>query len=298
MKIKSSARKEYIGLLYISPWIIGFLAFQLYPFVASFIYSFSSYSLLKAPRFIGLQNYIRMFKSDPLFIKSLLVTVNYVFLSVPAKIIFALFVAMLLNMKIRGVGVFRTVYYLPSIFGGSVAISILWKGLFMHTGVVNKFLGLFFIRPIDWLGDPKYSLTTISMLTVWQFGSSMILFLAGLKQIPNELYEAAKVDGSSKIHSFFKITLPMLSPIVFFNLVMQLINAFQDFTGAFVVTNGGPMNSTYVFGMLLYTNAFNYFKMGYASALSWILFIIILAFTAMIFRSSSYWTFYENEGDF
>lgn len=252
---------------------------------------------MKAPRLIGLRNYITMFTVDPLFLKSLSVTFTYVLISVPSKLIFALIVALILNMKIKGIGIYRTVYYLPSIFGGSVAISILWKALFMQKGVVNKVLQFFFIGPVNWLGDSHISLVTLSFLAIWQFGSSMVLFLAGLKQIPGELYEAAKVDGASKARVLFQITLPMLSPIIFFNLVMQMINAFQEFTGAFVVTNGGPSYSTYLFGMLLYDNAFRYFKMGYASALSWALFLIILVFTLIAFKTQKYWTFYENGGD-
>lgn len=289
-------RNRYVGLLYITPWILGFLIFQLYPFIASFAYSFTSYNLLKASSFVGISNYVKMF-SDPMFIQSLAVTFQYVIMAVPAKLGFALIIALILNMKIRGIGIFRTVYYLPSIFGGSVAVALLWKALFMHDGTVNHVLSLIQISPIDWLGDSRISLMSITLLNVWQFGSSMVLFLAGLKQIPNELYEAASVDGSTKLHSFWHITLPMLSPIILFNLVMQMINAFQDFTGSFIVTKGGPNNSTYLFGMLLYDNAFKYFRMGYASALSWALFVIILIFTAIIFKTSKSWTFYENGGD-
>ncbi len=288
--------KRYVGLLYITPWILGFLTFQLYPFVASFAYSFTSYNLLKASAFVGISNYVKMF-SDSMFIQSLIVTFQYVIMAVPAKLGFALIIALILNMKIRGIGIFRTVYYLPSIFGGSVAVALLWKALFMHDGTVNHILSLIQIAPIDWLGDSRLSLMSITLLNVWQFGSSMVLFLAGLKQIPNELYEAASVDGSTKLHSFLHITLPMLSPVILFNLVMQMINAFQDFTGSFIVTKGGPNNSTYLFGMLLYDNAFKYFRMGYASALSWVMFVIIMIFTGLIFRTSKRWTFYENGGD-
>lgn len=287
-------RNRYEGLLYIGPWIIGFLVFQLYPLLASLVYSFTSYNLMSAPRFVGLRNYITLFTADPLFPKSMQVTFTYVLLTVPSKLIFALIIALILNMKLKGIGIFRTVYYLPSIFGGSVAISILWKALFMDKGVVNKVLGFVFLGPVNWLGDTHIAISTLSALAVWQFGSSMVLFLAGLKQIPNELYEAARVDGASKARTLFQITLPMLSPIVFFNLVMQMINAFQEFTGAFVVTNGGPSNSTYLFGMMLYDNAFRYFKMGYASALSWVLFIIIMVFTVILFKTSNSWTYYEN----
>jgi oligogalacturonide transport system permease protein len=295
MKTKQLGKK-YIGLLYISPWLLGFLIFQLYPFIASFFYSFTSYNLMKSASFVGLSNYAKIF-SDPMFIQSLKVTFAYVFMVVPGKLIFALLIALILNMKIRGIGIFRTVYYLPSIFGGSVAVALLWKALFMHEGTVNRILSVFQLPPVDWLGDSHIALITITLLNIWQFGSSMVLFLAGLKQIPNELYEAANVDGSTKWHSFLHITMPMLSPIVLFNLVMQVISAFQDFTGSFIVTKGGPNNSTYLYGMLLYDDAFKYFRMGYSSALSWVLFAIIMLFTLLIFKSSRQWVFYEDGGD-
>ncbi|EMS70723.1 carbohydrate ABC transporter permease [Ruminiclostridium cellobioparum] len=301
MKIKAattSKKKRYIGLLYISPWIIGFLVFQLYPFVSSFVYSFTDYSITNTPSFLGFKNYISMFKNDDLFYQSLGITIKYVFMSVPMKLAFALLVAMLLNIKLKFVNVFRTVYYLPSILGGSVAVAVLWKFLFMKEGVVNKVLSVLHIPSVDWLGNPSVALFTIGLLTVWQFGSSMVLFLAGLKQIPAELYEAGTVDGASKIRMFFTITIPLLTPIIFFNLIMQMVNAFQDFTGPFVITGGGPLNSTYLYAMKLYDEGFKFYKMGYASALSWILFLLILAFTALTFKSSQSWTHYEDGGDF
>ncbi len=301
MKIKAattSKKKRYIGLLYISPWIIGFLVFQLYPFVSSFVYSFTDYSITNTPSFVGFKNYISMFKNDDLFYQSLGITIKYVFMSVPMKLAFALLVAMLLNIKLKFVNVFRTVYYLPSILGGSVAVAVLWKFLFMKEGVVNKVLSVLHIPSVDWLGSPSVALFTIGLLTVWQFGSSMVLFLAGLKQIPAELYEAGTVDGASKIRMFFTITIPLLTPIIFFNLIMQMVNAFQDFTGPFVITGGGPLNSTYLYAMKLYDEGFKFYKMGYASALSWILFLLILAFTALTFKSSQSWTHYEDGGDF
>jgi oligogalacturonide transport system permease protein len=288
--------KGQIGLLYISPWLIGFLVFQLYPFVSSFIFSFTDYSLLKTPKFVGLDNYYYMFYKDPLFWKSLLVTFIYVFFSVPAKLVFALLIALILAMKLKYINFFRTVYYIPSIMGGSVAISILWKVLFDNDGVVNRFLSFLSVGPINWLGNPDIALYTIGMLAVWQFGSSMVIFLAGLKQIPLELYEAARIDGASGIRSFFRITIPLLTPIIFFNLIMQMVNAFQEFTGALVITKGGPMNSTYLYVLKLYDEGFKFFKMGYASALSWVLFIIILLFTSLVFKSSSSWVHYEDGG--
>jgi len=295
-RIGVEKKRRYTGLLYISPWVIGFIVFQLYPLVSSLVYSFMDYNMFSKPVFSGLKNYIYMFTKDDLFYKSLKVTFIYVLLSVPLKLVSALIIAMILNMRLKLVNFFRTVYYIPSIMGGSVAISILWRAMFMKDGYVNSLLSLFQLPSINWLGNPSYALTTLSSLVVWQFGSSMVLFLAGLKQIPGELYEAAKVDGSSGIRTFFTITLPMLSPILFFNLVMQMINAFQEFTGALVITNGGPMNATYLYVLKVYDEGFRFFKMGYASALSWVLFVIILVFTSLIFKSSTGWVYYEDGG--
>ena len=187
---------------------------------------------------------------------------------------------------------------LPSILAGSVAISIVWRSMYMNDGVVNSVLSLFGIGPFPWLSSPDLALITISLLTVWQFGSSMVLFLAGLKQIPKELYEAGKVDGASKFRMFFRITIPLLSPIVLFNFIMQTINAFQDFTAAFIITGGGPLNSTYLFGFKIYEDAFHYSKLGYASALSWVLFTCIMLFTAAAFTISRKWVYYEDGGKF
>lgn len=298
ISLKKNAKKqyEYVGFLFIAPWIVGFLVFQLYPLISSFIYSFTNYSMMNKPSFVGLKNYIDILTVDPNFWQSLKVTLIYVIVSVPLKLIIALLIAMILNIKIKFVGFFRTLYYLPSIMGGSVAIAVLWRFLFMKDGFLNKLLATVHIQGTDWLGDTRFSLFTISLLTVWQFGSSMVLFLAGLKQIPEELYEAGRMDGATKVRMFFTITVPMLTPIVLFNIVIQMINAFQDFTAAFVITSGGPANSTYLYGIMLYQNAFQYFKMGYASALSWILFIIIIGITALIFKSSSSWAHYEDGG--
>ena len=258
-------------------------------------YSLTDYNLMrKIPRFVGFENYIRAFTGDMKFIKSLQVTLAYVLFSVPTKLIVALAIAMVLNIKVKFINFFRTVYYLPSIMGASVAVAVLWRFIFVKDGYLNAALKILGLKGLDWLGDSRFALITIGLLTVWQFGSSMVLFLAGLKQIPAELYEAARIDGAGRVWVFFSVTLPMLSPIIFFNLVMQLINGFQDFTAPMLVTHGGPANSTYLYGMLLYENAFLYFKMGYAAALSWILFIIMIALTAVLFKTSIKWTFYED----
>jgi oligogalacturonide transport system permease protein len=239
-----------------------------------------------------------MFTADRMFWNSLKVTFLYVLMAVPGKLVFALFIAVVLNMKIRFINVFRTIYYLPSILGGSVAISILWRFLFSRTGTVNAFFGLLGMKPLDWLGDPNLALGTMGLLVVWQFGSSMVLFLAGLKNIPAEIYEAARVDGANRVRIFFTITIPLLSPVIFFNLIMQMINAFKEFNAPYLITKGGPLQSTYLYGVMLYDNAFTYLKMGYASAQSWILFAIIMGFTAITFKSSPYWTYYEDGGSF
>ncbi|WP_353656083.1 sugar ABC transporter permease [Enterocloster sp. OA13] len=280
------------------PWLIGFLFLQMYPFLASLYYSFTQYSVLGQPKFIGLGNYIRLFTIDPDFKKSILVTMEYALISVPSKLLFALIVALILNMKLKGINGFRTVYYIPSILGGSVAVSALWRLMFMSDGILNKLLELIGLPAVNWLGQAGTAMFTICLLQVWQFGSSMVLFLAALKQIPIDLHEAASIDGAGKMKRFFYITLPIITPIIFFNLIMQTINALQNFTSAFVITNGGPLKSTYLIGMKLYTEGFSNFKMGYASAISWVLFAIILVFTMFIFKSSDAWVYYEDGGDF
>jgi len=293
----SKRKQSWQGLLYISPWIIGFLVFQFYPFLMSLYYSFTNYSMLNNAKFVGLKNYVDMFTRDRHFWQSVKVTAIYVLVAVPLKLIFSLFIAMILNMKLKFINVFRTLYYIPSIFGGSVAVAILWRFLFNRGGVVNLFIANFGLKPVDWLGSDKWALFTISLLTVWQFGSSMVVFLAGLKQIPNEIVEAAKVDGAGRIRIFFKITVPFLSPMIFFNLILQTIHALQEFTAPFVITGGGPLKSTYLYGLMIYENAFKFLKTGYASAQSWILFLVIMVFTALVFKSSPYWTYYQDSED-
>lgn len=288
-------KNDYRGFLYIMPWLVGFALLQAMPLVNSIWYSFTDFQLLGSPKFVGLANYKKMFTADPTFLKSLGVTFRYVLIAVPGKILFALIIALILNQKVRAINFFRTVYYIPSILGGSVAISVVWKDLFMQSGVINSILASIGLGTPNWLGDPRLALGTISLVTIWQFGSSMLLFLAGLKQIPECLYEAAELDGAGKVRTFWCITLPALSPIVLFNLIMQMINAFQEFTAAYVITQGGPLKSTYLYGMMLYEQGFKFFKMGYASALSWILFAIIMCFTALTFRSSQSWVHYGDQ---
>jgi oligogalacturonide transport system permease protein len=289
-------RRETAGYLYIAPWIIGFLVLQIYPLFASLYYSFTNYTMLKAPTFTGLQNYIDMFTNDVYYFKSLKATFLYVLYSLPLKLIFALIIAIILNNKITGINFFRTIYYLPSILGGSVAVSILWRFIFMTDGLLNTLLSFLSYDRFDWIGTPTTSLPVLAMLQVWQFGSSMVLFLAGLQQIPKSMYESAEIDGGGSLTKLFHITLPMLSPIILFNLIMQMVQLFQEFTAAFIITpNGGGLKTTYVYGMMLYQNAFQFFRMGYASAQSWVLFIIIISFTLIIFRLSDGIIHYEDE---
>ncbi|MBU5344494.1 carbohydrate ABC transporter permease [Paenibacillus lautus] len=282
------------GYLFIAPWLLGFLILQLWPIIQSFYLSFTEYSLLEPARWIGLKNY-QDIAHDRLFFNSLKVTFLYVIASVPLKLLVALAVALLLNRNIRGISFYRTIIYLPSLIGGSLAVAVLWRNIFGLNGFINQLVILVGIDPKNWIGTPSTALGTLVLLTAWQFGSSMIIFLAGLKQIPSELYEAASVDGASPLRKFIRITLPMLSPVILFNLIMGIINAFQMFTSAFVVTNGGPVNSTEMFALFLYNKAFGSLQMGYASALAWILLVIIGIVTALNFIASKYWVFYETE---
>ena len=290
--LRGYEKRDMVGFLYIMPWIVGFCFLQLLPFARSLMFSFTNLKVSGTGNYIGLANYIRAFTKDSLFSQSVSVTLWYLLYALPCKIVFALLIAMILNMKIRGINLFRTLYYLPSILGGSVAISALWRVMFASNGVINNMLAPLGIVGQSWLGSPKYALGTLSIIDVWQFGSSMVLFLAALKQVPNELYDAASVDGAGKIRTFFHITIPMISPVLFFNIIMQTINMLQNFTSSFVVTGGGPMRSTYVIAMKLYEDAFSNYNMGYACAESWIVFVCIMIFTIVYFKTSRLWVHY------
>lgn len=287
-------KRNRTGLYYVSIWLIGFALFQLYPFLTSLYYSFTDYSIFNSPKFIGFSNYVRLFTIDPDFMNSMKVTLQYTFITVPGKVILALLIALLLNKKLKGVNYVRTIYYIPSLLSGSVAVSILWKVLFMDDGFINSLLSAIHIPAVPWLGSTHTALLTICLLEIWQFGSSMVLFLSALKQVPVSLYEAALIDGAKKGMVFFKITFPMISSVAFFNIIMQLIQALQNFTSAFVVTNGGPSKATYVLGMKLYTDAFRNFNMGYACATSWIMFAMMLVMTLVLFATSKKWVYYDN----
>ncbi|SDO03644.1 carbohydrate ABC transporter membrane protein 1, CUT1 family (TC 3.A.1.1.-) [Paenibacillus sp. yr247] len=289
-------KREIVGLSFISPWLLGFLVFTLGPILASLYLSFTDYDMLSSPNWVGSDNYIHMFTKDSRFWTSVKVTFLFVFISVPLKLIFALFVATLFTRNYRGVRFYRTVYYIPSIIGGSVAVSVMWKQLFGLHGALNSGLSLLGIKGIDWITEPNTALWSLILLVLWQFGSPMLIFMAGLKQIPKELYEAAAVDGASKASNFFRITLPMLTPVIFFNLVMQMIGGFMSFTQSFLITAGGPLDRTLFYAVYLYQNAFTHFQMGYASAMAWVLLLIIGLLTALVFKSSSAWVYYESEG--
>ena len=294
LRKKEAGRDNKAGYLFLLPWLIGLVLIIGGPMLASLYLSFTDYSLIQAPSWVGLENYTRML-SDPRLHKSIAVTFTYVFVGVPLQLIAALAIAMLLNEGMKGLPFYRSVFYLPSMLGSSVAIAVLWRQMFEVDGLVNQVLRLFGIpATTSWIGDPQYALWTIILLHVWTFGSPMVIFLAGLRQIPGMYYEAASVDGASRWAQFRRITLPLLSPIIFFNLVLQIINAFQAFTQAFVVSNGtgGPADSTLFYTVYLYQRGFVQFQMGYASAMAWLLVVIIGVFTAINFFLSKYWVFY------
>lgn len=288
------------GYVFILPWLFGFIAFLLVPLVISIYYSFTKYDILSPPKWIGIENYINILSHDDTFLNSLKTTFFYTFVAVPLRLIFALLLAVLFSQKRKFQGVYRAIYYLPSIIGGSVAVSLVWRGIFSSYGALNSFLSL--LLGIDytksWIGSSGTAIWTIILLAVWQFGSAMLIFVAGLKQIPISLYEAAIIDGSNWWNKFFKITLPMLTPVIFFNLVLQSINGFMMFTEAFIVTEGGPLDKTLVYVMYMFRRTFKYYEMGYGAALSWILLIIIGIVTLLIFKSSKYWVYYESRSNF
>jgi len=300
MKLLAKKRKNGIenltGYILILPWLFGFLLLYLVPMLSSVYFSFTNYNLLNEPKFIGLDNYRRMLFNDPTFWKSLGVTFYYVFALVPLRLAFALFIAVLLNTKMKFLGVYRAAYYIPSIVGGSVAVSIVWRQMFGNNGVLMSILKLIGIhQEVSFIGNPFTAIWTIILLGVWQFGSSMLIFLAALKQIPQSLYESALIDGANMWQKFTKITLPMLTPIIFFNLVLQTINGFRAFTESFIVTQGGPLDSTLLYVLYLYRRAFTYFDMGYSCALAWVLVGIIAVMTLLIFRSQTTWVYYESK---
>ncbi|MGK9233376.1 sugar ABC transporter permease [Inquilinus limosus] len=284
------------GYLFLTPWLIGFIGLTAGPILVSLYLSFTDFDLLQAPNWVGMANYVRIATNDPKFLSSMQVTFLFVLFAVPLKLAFALAVAMMLNKGIAGLPVYRALFYLPSLLGASVAIAVLWRQLFAGNGLVNQFLSLFGIQGPSWISNPDYALSTLVVLSIWQFGSPMIIFLAGLRQVPRDLYEAAAIDGAGPWARFWRITLPLLTPVVFFNAVIQTIEAFKAFTPAFIISEGtgGPIDSTLFYTLYLYQEAFSNFRMGYASALAWVLVVIIALFTAFSFLSARYWVHYDD----
>jgi multiple sugar transport system permease protein len=295
MKKKNNGiNKPWEAYVFLCPWILGLLGFTIIPMVMSLYFSFTRYDMATPPVWIGLANYMGMFK-DPRVIKSLQVTFIYVFLGVPFQLAFALFLATVLKKNRRGVRYYRAIYYLPSLFGGSVAVALLWRQIFNAEGVVNRILATFNIIGKNWIASPETALYTLILLHIWQFGASMVIFLGGLKQISQDYYEAAEIDGAGKARCFFSITLPLLTPMVFFNIVMAIINAFQAFTPSYILSNGtgSPLDSTLFYTLYLYIKAFRQFSMGYASAMAWVLLIIIAVITRVMFMAADKWVYYD-----
>jgi multiple sugar transport system permease protein len=284
------------GYLFLLPWFIGFFGLTIAPILSSLYLSFTNFDMLTAPQWVGMDNYVRMFTHDPKFSQSMRVTLLFVAFSVPLKLSFALGVALLLNRGMKGLPIYRAVFYLPSLLGASVAIAVLWRTLFAGDGLVNKGLAVFGIVGPAWISNPRFSLWTLIALAVWQFGSPMIIFLAGLRQIPQDLYEAASLDGANKWRIFWKVTLPLLTPVVFFNAIIQTIEGFKSFTPAFIISGGtgNPVNSTLFYTLYLYQEAFSFFRMGYASALAWVLLAIVAVFTGVSFLTSRFWVHYDS----
>lgn len=279
-------REKVAGVIFCLPFILGFCFFFIIPMVNSLYYSFCEYKITKPPEFLGLDNYIRLF-GDAKFYKSLSVTLRYALISVPLKLVFALIIAVLLLRNTKATPFYRAVYYLPSIMGASVAVSILWKRIFALDGLINQMLG----TKIAWLGKPDTAMGVLILLAVWQFGSSMLIFIASMKQIPQTLYEAAEIDGANKWQVFFKITLPLLSSTIFFNLVMQTINGLLVFAQGQIITAGKPLNSTLFYVLYMYQQAFDFYKVGYAAALGWVLIVIVGLFTAFLFATKRFWVY-------
>jgi multiple sugar transport system permease protein len=297
-RARAAFRRDLTGYAFIAPWLIGFLCFSLGPVLASLYLSFTKFDLLTPAVWIGADNFVRMFTEDPRFYQSLKVTFNYMLCEVPLKLAFALAIAMVLDKSIRGGAFYRALFYIPSLLGGSVAIAVLWRQLFDGNGTVNQILlWAFDYKGQSWISTPETAIYTLVLLAVWQFGSPMIIFLAGLRQIPTDLYEAASMDGAGAFRKFRKITLPMLAPVIFFNMVLQIIEGFKAFTPAYVVSGGtgGPIDATLFYTLYLYQEAFSYFRMGYASAMAWVLLLIIGGFTGLSFLTSKYWVYYEDD---
>jgi len=290
------ARREAIeGYIFLLPWAVGFLLFSLGPLLASLYLGFTTYRGGGAPQWTGLANFQRMFTDDPLFWQSLKVTLVYAAGFLPLGLVLGFSIAMLMNQKVRGISVFRTIYYLPSVMTG-VAVAILWQFVFhKEYGVLNSILTLFGLEPVAWLFNSQWVMVAFIIMGLWGVGGGMIIYLAGLQSIPTELYEAAGIDGANGWRRFWSITLPLMTPTIFFNLVTGLIATFQIFTTAYIMTQGGPNYATYFFSLNIYYTTFRSLRLGYASALAWILFVLILALTLLVFMTSQRWVYYSGE---
>lgn len=295
-KTLSTTRKSFCispGWLFISPWLVGFLVFNAAPFIASFYLSFCRYDVISSPSWIGLTNYRQLFFHDPLFVKALYNTIFYIIFALPLSMIAGISLALLLNSNIKGISIYRTIFFLPYIVP-LVASTILWIWILNpKIGLINTLLAQIGIPGPPWLASPAWSKPALILMSVWGVGGSMIIYLAGLKDIPETLYEAALVDGANRWQKMIHITLPMLTPVIFFNLVMGLIASFQYFSQAYIMTQGGPADSTLFYCLYLFNRAFFYLNMGYASAMAWILFVIVLLVTIFVFRSHTKWVHYE-----
>lgn len=295
-----SRRENIAGYAFLTPWLIGFFGISALPMLASLLLSFTDYSgSFETMRWVGFDNYIRMFTQDPAYWNSVRVTLIYVLASVPALLVFALLVASLLNRGIRALGLYRTIFYVPSLLGSSVAIAVLWRFVWAETGLINRVLGFFGVDRGSWIGDPDTALITIMVLNVWTFGAPMIIFLAGLRQVPTELYEAASIDGAGRWARFVNITVPYISPVILFNGILAMIGGFQAFTQVYVVSggSGGPAGSTMFYTLLLYQRAFGELRFGYAAAMAWVLLLVIGAVTVAIFSSGRFWVHYADGED-
>lgn len=273
---------KHTGLLLITPFLAGFVLFTLYPFTSSFILGLTEYDGIRQSEFTGLENFKRMLSDSNLF-NAAAVTLKYTAALVPIKLIFSLFTAVMLNIEIKGIGIYRTIFYIPSILGSNLAVVIMWQFLFTSDGLVNQLLEICGFLPVSWYGDSVHSMWIIILLRLWEFGSAMIIFLNALRDIPSEYYDAAKVDGCGNIRSFFYITLPLLKNVIFLNLILQIIAAMQEFNAPYMITGGGPLKGTYTLGMLIYDEMFKYREMGYANALSWVMFTLISAVVSAAF---------------
>jgi multiple sugar transport system permease protein len=290
-------RDNRAALAFLAPWLIGMLLLTLGPMLFSLYLAFTHYDLLGSPQWIGLENFKRMFTADPRYLHSIRVTLIYVLVSVPLLLTVSMALAILLNKGMRFLNAYRALFYLPSLMGASVAVAVLWRQVFGDLGLFNQVLRLVGLHPGSWVGDPDSALGTIVALNIWAFGATMIIFLAGLRQVPRDMYEAAAVDGAGPLGRFWHVTLPMLSPLIFFNLLLDTVHAFQAFTGAYIISQGtgGPADSTLFYTLYLYEQGFAQLHMGYAAAMAWVLVVVLAGFTAFLFFTARYWVHYGSE---